>query len=663
MRRAIYLALGLLLSVLALVGVREVATARTLAAEREDRLARERLGAFVDQWESAITDRSALWLAELGAGEDVELRERFLRANVPWFDSFYAWETNAGSDTRSDARTVVSWPVDRPDEDVGALRQDPCLARASARAGRVSASDAARGYAACLVGRPDAVRLLAASEAAEIYLNANEPAAADRVIRSLGTVLQTPLHRAGDRAVSVRRLVVLRTQHAHAVDLLGRTDLAERWMLGLALEIAGLDGPDLHEVLPLYAWPVARDLRAYGGPTLGGDDDELLARAQRRLGLWQEVRDRAWVHGDVPLLRDGPRLLVDPYSDPPWLLSYARLPDGTLVGMQLDQPTLLASFLERAPADLTSHLSVRDPDGRVLAGVPEPLQIELPFTRLLPHLRVGLTHGAVAPGPSAGRALVAQLLPIAVGIVTGVLALLALIATDHRQDRLLAQQREFMTRVTHELKTPLAGIRLMAETLELGAFRDGGQREKFARQIVKEAERLGLRLDEVIRAAARPLEERPTPTDLVALLTALGDRWKPLFEQQRATLVLELPAGPEVAAVRPVQLRDALSNLLDNALKYRHPERAGVCTVRLRAERRWLTVEVVDNGIGVPSDKRKAIFERFARVEGPGRGRAGGHGLGLAFVAEAARAHHGKVECREGIDGGARFLVRIRRRA
>jgi len=128
-------------------------------------------------------------------------------------------------------------------------------------------------------------------------------------------------------------------------------------------------------------------------------------------------------------------------------------------------------------------------------------------------------------------------------------------------------------------------------------------------------------------------------------------------------LVLELPAQPEVATVRPVQLRDALSNLLDNALKYRHPERAGVCMVRLRTERRWLTVEVVDNGIGVPSDKRKAIFERFARVEGPGRGRAGGHGLGLAFVAEAARAHHGKVECREGIDGGARFLVRIRRRA
>ncbi|HNC95394.1 MAG TPA: ATP-binding protein, partial [Myxococcota bacterium] len=63
-----------------------------------------------------------------------------------------------------------------------------------------------------------------------------------------------------------------------------------------------------------------------------------------------------------------------------------------------------------------------------------------------------------------------------------------------------------------------------------------------------------------------------------------------------------------------------------------------------------------------PAHMRKAIFERFRRVEGPGRGLSGGHGLGLYFVAEAARLLGGKVECREGTDGGARFLLRIPRR-
>ncbi|MEN9787620.1 MAG: hypothetical protein RLZZ299_2884 [Pseudomonadota bacterium] len=650
MRRAVYLALALLLAVLALVGLREVANARVIAAEREQRVARERLQAFVEQWETAVGERGALWLAELAAGEDVELRERFLRDNVPWFDAFYAWEPG-----------TVNWPPAHSVEDLPRLRRDPCVRRASLAATRGAPADAAARYEACATHRDPAVRLLATSEAAELYLNAEQPAAAERVIARLGPLLLTPLHRAGEAGLDARRLVALRLEHARALDALGRSEAAERRALTLALEILVLNGPELEHLLPLYAWPVAHDLRTFGGPALATDDDEAWLRAQRRLALWQEVRDRTWTPRDVPLLRDGPRLLADPYSDPPWLLSYARLDDGTLVGLQLDQPTLIASLLARAPGPLRHHLSVRDPTGRVLAGAAGPLQVELAFTHLLPQLRVGLTAGSVDDA-SGRRVQGAQLAPVLLGLVTGVLALLGLIATDRRQDRLLAQQREFMTRVTHELKTPLAGIRLMAENLELGAFRDAEQRARFAQQIVKEAERLGLRLDEVIRAAARPLEERPETTDLAALVRSLAERWRPHYEQQRATLALDLPEGEVLATVRPIQLRDAVSNLLDNALKYRSTEHAAKATVVLRADRRWVTLEVIDNGIGVPADRRRAIFERFIRVEGPGRGRAGGHGLGLAFVAEAARAHRGKVECRESPDGGTRFVIRIRRR-
>jgi signal transduction histidine kinase len=203
----------------------------------------------------------------------------------------------------------------------------------------------------------------------------------------------------------------------------------------------------------------------------------------------------------------------------------------------------------------------------------------------------------------------------------------------------------------------------MAENLELGLFRDAAQREQFAQQIVKEAERLGARVDEVIRAASRPLEERRETVDAVAMVHALGERWRPLFEQHGATLMVEAPPGRVELQARAGLLRDALTNLLDNALKYRSPDRPGRVWLRVKPERRWVVFEVEDNGIGVPPNMRKAIFERFRRVEGPGRGRAGGHGLGLAFVAEAARVHGGKVECREGVDGGSRFVMRIRRRS
>jgi signal transduction histidine kinase len=70
---------------------------------------------------------------------------------------------------------------------------------------------------------------------------------------------------------------------------------------------------------------------------------------------------------------------------------------------------------------------------------------------------------------------------------------------------------------------------------------------------------------------------------------------------------------------------------------------------------------VLDNGLGVPADKREVIFEPFTRVEGPGRGAAGGHGLGLSFVANAARVHGGRAECRGLSRGGSRFILRIRR--
>ncbi len=648
MRPFIYATLALLLALFGLVGLREATAFRWAAAEREQRLARANLAAAVDQWEASIAERTVLWLTEVGSGP-VREREAFLRANVAWFDAFYVWESGE-----------IAHPSASPAEDLSVLRATPCLAQASAAAGTLDNVGAAGAYAACL-DAPGPVALLAASEAAELLLNADQPAAAERVFRTLGSRFVLPLRAAPEAGVSSRRLVFLRLQHARALDALGRTDLAERVVHGLLREIAGLDGAQLTDVLELYRWPIAQDLRVYGGPSLGGEDDEALLRAQRRLAVYEEIRDRAWSAADAPPLAQGPRLLVDPYGDPPWILSLARLPDGTLMGVGLDQPELIASFLAAAPTDLRPYLSVRDPAGRLLAGSAAPVALEAAFTRLLPHLRVGLSRGALT-GDGVTRALFAQLFPVGLGVLIGGLALLGLVTTDRRQQRLIERQREFMTRVTHELKTPLAGIRLMAENLEMGSFRDDAQRERFARQIVKEAERLGSRLDEVIRAASRPVDEAPERTDVVAMLEALGERWRPLFEQQGASLIVELPKGPTELVARPVLLRDAVTNLLDNALKYRKPSGPAHCWLRLRVERRWLIIDVEDDGIGVPADKRKDIFARFARVEGPGRGRAGGHGLGLSFVADAARTHGGKVECREGRDGGARFLMRIRRR-
>ena len=219
-----------------------------------------------------------------------------------------------------------------------------------------------------------------------------------------------------------------------------------------------------------------------------------------------------------------------------------------------------------------------------------------------------------------------------------------------------------MTRVTHELKTPLAGIRVIAENLEMGAYRDTEQVEKYARTIIAEAERLGLRVDEVLKAANGPAREDARALDLARVLEELVSTWRERYSASGdgASIELEAPQSLPMHG-RVGTLRDAVTNLLDNALKYRKTDRPLSVRVKARVQGRFVVVEIEDNGLGVPANMRKAIFEKFRRVEGPGRGLSGGHGLGLSFVAEAASAHGGTIECKENRSGGSTFVMRVKR--
>jgi signal transduction histidine kinase len=328
-------------------------------------------------------------------------------------------------------------------------------------------------------------------------------------------------------------------------------------------------------------------------------------------------------------------------------------------GIQVDQVELARMMLSPSRARV---YSVRTARGQVIAGSSDELLVEEPFPHLLPHLRGGITRSAMATVRQVRAAYAARIAPFAIAVAIGFAALLALIRADRQQESLLERQRDFVARVSHELKTPLAGIRVMAETLEMGAYRDEAQRETFARRIVQEAERLTERVNEVIKAATRPEDDVRVRTNLDRMLAGVATSWAPRFEAAGMSFTRETQPIGEVE-VLPVQLSDALNNLLDNALKYRRGEKGGRVWLRARVQGRFVVMEVEDDGLGVPVGLRKSIFERFRRVEGEGRGKAGGHGLGLAFVADTARLHGGKVECVEGAGGGSKFILRIRRKS
>ena len=642
MRRYVYLFVALLLLAFTLESAREISSFQRASAEREYRRAEDLLERLVTRWEDDVVAAASRWLQLVDRRMPNELN---LRRTYPWFEGIYTWEPGE-----------LHWPPRRVDEDLGALRKDPCIAAADNLPEGTDSLEIAGAFIAC-IGRSPQVSLLAASDAAELLNNADQGALAESVIRRVEPLLRGDPGTASLRGLPIRRLVLLRLQYIRSLELQGQSGQAQYQVL--ANELLRLDGESLEGVIDYLEYPVLAQLQG-----LRGEEEEWLLRAKRRVQVLRAVRDRPW-EAEAPDLENGPRLYVDPVGDPPYLLLYAKsgTDDARLSAIQVDQGALIQNLYEWMGPH-RRWVSIRESGGRVLAGSTGQLGPVMAFTRVLPHLRVGLDMGWFAEN-APPTSLLGQTLPMLLGLFTGGAALLALIRTDRQQNDLMEQQREFMARVTHELKTPLAGIRLMAETLEMGLFKDTAQREKFARQIIKEAERLEARVNEVLKAANRPVEEKSVPVDLDEMARQLTGRWKDLYEQQGAALILEAPPpGQEVGTVLtgPALLRDALTNLIDNALKYRREDRPGKVIFRLIPERRHILFEVEDNGIGVPPGMRKAIFERFRRVEGPGRGRSGGHGLGLYFVAEAARLLGGKVECREGAEGGARFLLRIPRR-
>jgi len=617
-------------------------------AEAVDR-ARGDLAALIGVWETSILDRSASWLTELAEAPDPERREARIRGSAPAVDALYVWSPRLPSPT-------LLYP--RP-----AKAHDPSAGLAITRA-----LDEAE--AELLADRPDLAWAAIGRIDSPLFLTLSD----DRPeLPPLPVLLR-------------RRLLAM-----HALAALGDRPRRLNLLSRTLSELVTLPAPLLGEVLPWLQFPLLNDLAA-------GDDGDpmgLAARvtaARRRAAGLAALEERlprmtALVAEDhagspTPVLEEQPtdrpltaaELRVDAdHADQGYLLIYALSAERALgVAVQWSVPALLDDIERAVPLDRTQGEPVMlDADGRILRGAAEcardtpgdgrAVWASAGFTRLLPQLQVGLCALADQPPPHAGlRGLPTQLAPLLGALGLGLLAVLARASADRHQRELYERQYDFITRVTHELKTPLAGIRVMAENLEIGAFRDVAQRELLAGRIVSEVDRLGERIDEVLRVARTDRAIAREPLALDALAAEVAGPWRDRFAARGAALELDLQPCPPVLADRAL-LRDAVNNLLDNALKYLRDDRPGLARLSTRAEGRWVVVEVADNGLGVPTARRKAIFEPFVRVEGPGRGKAGGHGLGLAFVAETARVHGGTVECREGVSGGARFVLRLRR--
>ncbi|MBN1631500.1 MAG: HAMP domain-containing protein [Thermoleophilia bacterium] len=227
-------------------------------------------------------------------------------------------------------------------------------------------------------------------------------------------------------------------------------------------------------------------------------------------------------------------------------------------------------------------------------------------------------------------------------------------------------RRDFATNVSHELKTPLAGLSLLADTLRDAVREDPEQAEKFVDRLSTEVGRLSDLTNDLLTLSR--LEEAETlpgsglvPVDLVSLVATTAEEMRTVAEAKQHTLTLDKPHELVVEG-DSVALRTLVRNLLDNAIRYTEP--GGHIALCLRDEtdpdgRRWAVLSVTDNGVGIPQHDQKRVFERFYRVDKARSRETGGTGLGLSIVRHVAERHGGRVELQSTLDVGSTFTVRL----
>ena len=218
----------------------------------------------------------------------------------------------------------------------------------------------------------------------------------------------------------------------------------------------------------------------------------------------------------------------------------------------------------------------------------------------------------------------------------------------------------FINAVTHELKTPVASIRLYLQTLQTREL-DADKRKEFYRIMLEDSDRLLHTIEQVLRAGStrsRFRREARNRVDLGDVARECVDLARTRFHLDEQSLAFENRAGTASVVLGNIEeLKAAVWNLIDNAVKYSTPD------IRVRVELEELApdrvaVRVVDNGIGISSTELKRIFRRFYRTPALGAVRTKGSGLGLFIVRSVARNHGGRAYAESaGTGQGSRLTI------
>ncbi len=352
-------------------------------------------------------------------------------------------------------------------------------------------------------------------------------------------------------------------------------------------------------------------------------------------------------------------------------LIFKRRADTTVIGIAVDA-AMLAEVAGDAAAGVSPHArAIVLPVGTQPSAQDRVLS-QIAFGERLPHLALALVDPIGEPDPLdeviRARSRRHVILTSGLVLLLGV-GLLATIRGAVRARELAQLKSDFVSTVSHELKTPLTSIRMFAEMLEQGvAHGDADKMHRYHGVIVQESQRLGLLIANLLdyaqiergtrRYSASTVAIDRLARDAVATFEALRD---PETRVRGGRNSIEVEVSPDAMTVELEIDRDvvvqAVLNLLANASKYGGAERP--IEVRVDADATFASIAVRDHGPGIPAHEQARIFREFYRTPDAYRSNVEGTGLGLALVKRHIEALGGSVEVSSTLGEGAAFTIRL----
>ena len=228
----------------------------------------------------------------------------------------------------------------------------------------------------------------------------------------------------------------------------------------------------------------------------------------------------------------------------------------------------------------------------------------------------------------------------------------------NRIDKEKQIRQEFFSNASHELKTPITSIQGYAELMESGMVQDENMKMDFIKRIKKEAINMAGLINDILmisRLEAKDAEVVVSDVRISVLLDEITDSLKPAAASGQ--VFIHCDCQPLCIKANPQQMKELLSNLVSNAVKYNRP--GGQVWVNIREKDEDLVIRVRDNGVGIPQESLDRIFERFYRVDKGRSRKQGGTGLGLSIVKHIVNFYHGTIRVTSQLEEGTEFTVAI----